>query len=100
MAATEGDASMATVSRSRRFEPCRKRHDVVNAAGFWFRCCVQALTLGYENVSVHDELRLDPALALACGREESSTNAAKRSRGVPLPGKCFPIRLGDCGAAA
>jgi hypothetical protein len=56
---------------------------------------VLGLALGYEDVNDHDTLRLDPLLALLCGRTDV-TGADRRcaaDKGKPLAGKSTLHRL-------
>lgn len=56
---------------------------------------VFGLALGYEDLNDHDKLRVDPLLALLCGRAEV-TGADRRSaadKGKPLAGKSTLNRL-------
>jgi hypothetical protein len=56
---------------------------------------VYALTLGYEDLNDHDDLRRDPLLATVVGKGDPTgkTRQRKRDRGKPLAGKSTLNRL-------
>jgi hypothetical protein len=56
---------------------------------------VFAIALGYEDLNDHDDLRRDPLLAMACGKEDTLgvDRARKRDEGCPLDGKSTLNRM-------
>ena len=56
---------------------------------------VYALALGYEDLNDHDELRMDPTLALLVGKDDltGKNRLRKKDRGIALAGKSTLNRL-------
>jgi len=82
-----------------RFAACFRDHRNPEAIEFTTRELVtqrvMALALGYEDLNDHDELRLDPLLAVLAGREDPSgqDRVREHDRGKALAGKSTLNRL-------
>ena len=83
----------------RQFAGCftdyRRAHFVEHSVEELVAQRVYGLTLGYEDLNDHDELRHDPALAVLVGKEdpEGKTRRHRRDRGKALAGKSTLNRL-------
>ena len=72
-------------------DPTRTEHSVEALA----RQRVLGLTLGYDDLNDHDEVRRDSLLALACGRDDltGEARARARDRAYPLAGSSTLNRM-------
>ncbi len=90
-----------------RFAACFRDHRNPQAVEFTARELVSqrvmALALGYEDLNDHDELRVDPLLAVLAGRKDPSgtDRVREQDRGKALAGKSTLNRLElSCGEQA
>ena len=70
-------------------DPTRAEHSVEALV----RQRVPGLTLAYEDLNDHDEIRRDSMLALACGRDDLTGEARARDRAYPLAGSSTLNRM-------
>ena len=77
------------------FTDCRDQRLVEHRLPTLIAQRVQAIALGFEDINDHDRLRLDPLLALNCGRVDllGEERHSSEDRGKPLAGKSTLNRL-------
>lgn len=96
-----GSVLLATMDRSfgftQRFARCFRdeRHPdwIEHKLLTMLRQRSYGIALGYEDLNDHDQLRLDPLIAAACGRDDVEGAERWRDQGKPLAGKSPLNRL-------
>jgi hypothetical protein len=77
----EADAMLGLLSRvARCFTDSRRKASCVHSVENMLRQRVYALALGYEDINDHDELRHDPALQTAVGRDVDMASSSTLCR--------------------
>jgi hypothetical protein len=77
------------------FTDCRDQRLIEHTLPTLIAQRVQAIALGYEDINDHDRLRLDPLLAVNCGRPDvlGEQRHSTEDKGKPLAGKSTLNRL-------